>query len=146
MESSIHRSYRPQELGDSLSHAEHPQTRPPLALASGNPGLQEVAYLHGHTHHESKENVLRDRSPYVPVLPSQPSRHANTLQLRKQSNRRQRNNRLRNSNPVLSSPQYLAYRQRQTREGNDPENAKWPDSLENAFLDGNYLPMLTVPC
>lgn len=48
-------------------------------------------------------------------------------------------------NPIAFSPQYQAYRARQSRDGNQ-EDAKWPEILELAFLDGNCLPSLLVYC
>ncbi|TAQ86564.1 hypothetical protein B7494_g5123 [Chlorociboria aeruginascens] len=62
-----------------------------------------------------------------------------TLELRKQSSRRMRSQR-HGRNPIVDSPQYQAYRARQSREGN-PDESKWPEVLENAFLDA----LLEIP-
>ncbi|KAH6669450.1 TEA/ATTS domain family-domain-containing protein [Halenospora varia] len=42
-------------------------------------------------------------------------------------------------NPIVDSPQYQAYRARSQREGNAPEDQKWPEILEMAFLDAIML-------
>jgi len=81
----------------------------------------------------------QERSMYsMPTLPSQPLRPpvGNTLELRKRHNRQQRFNRHSNRNPIVDSPQYQAYRARANRDGNPVSDSKWPEELENAFLDG----------
>jgi len=77
----------------------------------------------------------------IPVVPNQPTlrqhRAGSNLESRRQSVRKQRNERyVGNQNPIYDSPQYLSYRQRQTREGSNDLDQKWPDVLEDAFLDG----------
>ena len=42
-------------------------------------------------------------------------------------------------NPIQNSPQYRAYRARQHRDG-DADDQKWPDVLEDAFLNGKQTP------
>ncbi|PMD38236.1 TEA-domain-containing protein [Hyaloscypha variabilis F] len=71
----------------------------------------------------------------MPTLPSQPARPliVNSLDARRQSTRRRRQMKY-SRNPIVDSPQYQAYRARQSREGN-AEDAKWPQQLEMAFLD-----------
>lgn len=60
-----------------------------------------------------------------------------TLQQRKLHFRIQREQKhsKQSRNPIVNSIQYQAYRERATREGN-PDDQKWPDILEDAFLDG----------
>ncbi|KAF8848566.1 hypothetical protein BDZ45DRAFT_605753 [Acephala macrosclerotiorum] len=71
----------------------------------------------------------------IPTVPSQPARQpiANTLELRRQNTRKRRHMRF-SRNPIVDSPQYQAYRARQNRDGN-PNELKWPEILEVAFLD-----------
>ncbi|KAK0123119.1 hypothetical protein ONS96_010124 [Cadophora gregata f. sp. sojae] len=79
----------------------------------------------------------------IPTLPSQPHHQAvgQTVGLRRQNTRRQRQLRF-NRNPIVESSQYQAYRSRQNREGND-DDKKWPEVLEDAFLDAlMYLPKM----
>jgi transcriptional enhancer factor len=112
-------------------------SRPPLLDSAGN------AQLHGQApasiYHEAKGQQHRvERSMYsMPTLPSQPARQpvSNTLEVRRQSTRRRRHVKY-SRNPIVDSPQYQAYRARQSREGNS-DDAKWPLKLEIAFLDGN---------
>lgn len=112
-------------------------SRPALLDSTGN------AQLHGQApasiYHERKGHQPRvERSMYsMPTLPSQPARHpvAITLEVRHQSTRRRRHVKY-SRNPIVDSPQYQAYRARQSREGNS-DDAKWPLDLEMAFLDGN---------
>jgi transcriptional enhancer factor len=138
MESSTQRSYPPQQhLDGSLDDStEYSRTRDPLADATGNRQNQEAFGSNGPSHYDIKANQHRD--PPQHVLPSQPSRQTlgNTLELRRQGLRRHRSNRLGSLNPIVNSPQYIAYRNRQAREGNELD-AKWPAMLEEAFLEGN---------
>ena len=138
MESFMQRSYPPQRhLDGSLDDStENSRTRDPLADASGNRQNPEALGSNGLSHHDSKVSQYRDQPQHV--LPSQPSRQTlgNTLELRRQGLRRQRSHRLGSLNPIVNSPQYIAYRNRQAREGNE-HDAKWPAQLEEAFLDGN---------
>ena len=120
---------------DSTLHSRH---RQPLADSDSAGNAQQAFDSNILSHHESK--AIRphvDRPPASYIVPSQPSRQplGNTLVLRKQSHRKQRRDRFENQNPIIGSPQYLAYRSRQTRDGPN-EDAKWPDQLELAFLDG----------
>ena len=72
----------------------------------------------------------------MPTLPSQPAGPpiVNSLEARRQSTRRRRQHLTYSRNPIVDSPQYQAYRARQSREG--AKEATWPQQLEMAFLDG----------
>lgn len=114
--------------------------RLPLGDSAGNAQIHKLASV-GLNNHDSKGFSSRlDRPMYsVPTLPSQPARQSigNTLELRRQHTRRRRHMRI-GRNPIVDSPQYQAYRARQNRDGN-PDDLKWPEILEIAFLDGMLL-------
>jgi transcriptional enhancer factor len=121
----------------SLDDPNGPSNRQPLADSAGNAQLHALSSTS--LYHESKESQARvERNMYsLPTLPSQPAAQpiANTLEARRQSTRRRRQiNHSRN--PIVDSPQYRAYRDRQCREGKETDQ-KWPSILEMAFLDGN---------
>lgn len=126
-----------------LSLDELSRPRQPLIDSAGNAQLHALASV-GIYQLENKARQHRaDRPPMYaipPTLPSQPARPplGSTLDLRKQNNRRRRFNR-HSRNPIIDSPQYQAYRARMNRDGN-PEDAKWPEILEIAFLDGKSSP------
>ncbi|KAB8304444.1 hypothetical protein EYC80_003839 [Monilinia laxa] len=116
----------------------------PLSDSAGNAQLHELASAN--IYHDNKRHPMRgqERSMYsMPTLPSQPLRQpvGNTLELRKRHNRQQRFNRHNNRNPIVDSPQYQAYRARVNRDGNPVSDSKWPEELENAFLDA----LLAIP-
>jgi transcriptional enhancer factor len=107
------------------------RTREVLSDTAGNVQSYALEY------HDSKGIQPLERPMYsIPTLPSQSARHTigNTLQLRRQSHRKRRQHKL-SVNPIVNSPQYQAYRQRQTRDGNSKDQ-KWPELLEDAFLEG----------
>ncbi|EKD18402.1 transcription factor [Drepanopeziza brunnea f. sp. 'multigermtubi' MB_m1] len=110
------------------------RAREPLANSAGNAQPHNLASI---LYNDSKGHQPRVERPMysIPTVPSQPPRQSvgNTLELRRQSTRRQRHLRL-SRNPIIESPQYQAYRARQEREGNS-EESKWPPELEVAFLD-----------
>jgi transcriptional enhancer factor len=110
-----------------------PRTREPFSETAGN-ALTAIDLYHDNK--ALQPGV--DRPIYsMPTLPSQPRQPiGSTLDLRRQSTRRRRHLRC-SRNPIVDSPQYQAYRSRQNREGN-AEDSKWPEMLENAFLDGTY--------
>jgi transcriptional enhancer factor len=90
-------------------------------------------------YHDNKGAQPRADMPWMmPTVPSQPRQPTgSTLDLRRQSTRRRRHLRC-SRNPIVDSPQYQAYRNRQNREGNPEDAIKWPEMLEHAFLDGTY--------
>lgn len=120
------------------------RSRQPLSDAAGNSQLHALASVG--LYHDSKGLQPRVERPMypIPTVPSQPSRQAlgSTLELRRHHSRRQRHHRY-SRNPIVDSPQYQAYRARQNRDGN-PDDAKWPEVLEVAFLDGNTLPLPNI--
>jgi len=131
------------------------QTRLPLSDAAGNSQVHALASLSQYS--DSKGFHPRvDFSFSIPTVPSQPASQTNqqslaisstALSARRQTIRRAQSQRYtpaaRGRNPILDSPQYRAYRQRQCREGNDAD-AKWPVELEDAFLDGSYNLQLSI--
>ena len=122
---------------DLLSGLE--QARQPLCSTAGNTQPRALVFKEGYPH--NKGYLARsDRPTYLmPTAQSQLSLKLpeNTLDRQRQSLRRRRHSRY-TRNPIACSPQYLAYRARQSRDGNQ-EDAKWPEVLEIAFLDGNTL-------
>jgi transcriptional enhancer factor len=124
----------------SLEEGNGISSRQPLSDAAGN--AQLLALAPSGIHHEGKLHSARMesyRSMYTPMptLPSQPARPptTNSLEARRQHTRRRRHMKY-SRNPIVNSPQYQAYRARQTREGKG-EDVKWPLVLEMAFLDGS---------
>lgn len=112
--------------------------RQPLSDAAGNAQLHALAPA-GIYHERKTQKPRAESSMYsMPTLPSQPARPliVNSLDARRQSTRRRRQMKY-SRNPIVDSPQYQAYRARQSREGN-AEDAKWPQQLEMAFLDGKH--------
>jgi transcriptional enhancer factor len=130
-------SYPPQQLALD-DHSGLSQVKQSLSDSAGNAQLHALASVR--VYHDNKTLQPRMDKPLysIPTLPSNPPRQplANTLELRRQSTRRRRHQRY-SRNPIVDSPQYQAYRARQNREGN-PEDAKWPEVLEIAFLDGTH--------
>jgi len=122
------------------NHSGSSRILQPLSDAAGNSQFPAVASV---SHYDDAKSAhVQDMPGYnVPAVPVQPPlrqpRVGSNLDLRRQSVRKQRNERyVSNRNPIYDSPQYLSYRQRQTREGSSDVDQKWPDVLEDAFLDG----------
>lgn len=125
----------------SLPPRNHPTSRyrQPLLNTAGNlqpHGLPSVEVYNEYKGHRAPAS--QNRSMYsMPTLPSQPlPLHRQPLLgvQRRQSHRRRKQERP-VRNPIVESQQYQAYRARQNREGNN-EDSKWPEKLEEAFLDG----------
>ncbi len=120
--------------------------RTPLADSAGN--AQPHALQSRGIYCERKEPqppVGRNIYPWMPTFPPQSAEQsiANRLEVRRQSSRRRRYVKY-SRNPIVNSPQYQAYRARQSQ-GNS-EEAKWPLNLEMAFLDGkSFLLMIVFP-
>jgi transcriptional enhancer factor len=114
----------------------HPASRQPLT--AGNSQLQVLAQ--GGLYHDHKDYGHRsERMMYaiptiVPSVPSPRQSVGHTWEQRRQRHRRSHQQRY-SRNPLADSPNYIAYRARQNRDGN-PEDAKWPEVLEMGFLDG----------
>ena len=128
---SSHLSQQPLDDSTALSKA-----RQPLSHAAGNSQQPKQTLTLVGLHDDSKAIQLRVDMPNFTV-PSQPSRKslANTLKLRRQRQLRYA------LNLIQKSPQYRAYRARQHRDGN-ADDQKWPNVLEDAFLNGKQLPPL----
>jgi transcriptional enhancer factor len=120
-----------------LDNSALSRARQPLAHAAGSAQQLKQALASVCLHDYTKTIQLRMDMPNF-MVPSQPSRLSlgNTLELRRQSVRRQKQLRFAH-NPIQKSPQYRAYRERQQRDGN-AEDQKWPDVLEDAFLNGKF--------
>ena len=127
--------YPSQQL--SLDDPNGLSIRQPLSDSAGNAQLHALGPAG--IYHERKGHQPRaERSMYsIPTIPSQPPRQPVGIKLeaRRQHTRRRRHVKY-SCNPIVDSPQYQAYRERQSREGN-PDDQKWPEILEMAFLDGN---------
>jgi transcriptional enhancer factor len=120
----------------SLDDSNGISSREPLSDAAGNAQIHALASA-GIYHERKSHQPPAERSMYsMPTLPSQPARPpvVNSLEARRQSTRRRRHMKF-SRNPIVDSPQYQAYRARQSREGNT-DDARWPPLLEMAFLDG----------
>jgi len=122
----------PQHL-HSLDDSGFSHDRQPPSDNAGNSLVSIDLY------HDSKVPPRGERSmnPY-PTIPLQPPRQTlgSTLEHRRHrppSHKRQYVKYTRN--PIVDSPQYIAYRSRQNRDSN-PDDLKWPSVLEEAFLDG----------
>jgi transcriptional enhancer factor len=113
-------------------------SRRPLTASAGNSQLQLFAQDNlYHDHKEYRHGSERTMYAIPTVVPSVPSPRqslGHTWEQRRQRHRNSRQSRY-TRNPLANSPPYLAYRARQNREGN-PDDAKWPEVLEMAFLDG----------
>jgi transcriptional enhancer factor len=126
----------------SLNSLDTPRPRLPLTDSTGNAQYQTVASANIY----SDQKGLQPPPPpnfLLPTLPSQPARpsHRTPLEARKSHKRSQRAYRGSKTNPIAQSEQYQAYRSRQER-GND-DDQKWPDDLEELFLEG-WLPVLVL--
>ena len=108
---------------------------------AGNTQLRNLA-SEG-SYHDGKEYLPPADKPLI-VMPSEhcqsPLRYLERNLDHQHQSLRQRKLYRYSRNPIVSSPQYQAYRARQSRDGNQ-EDAKWPEILEAAFLDGNSPPL-----
>jgi hypothetical protein len=120
----------------SLDGPNGPSSRQPVSDSVGNVRLHGLAPV-GIYHERNGYQHRVERSMSMPTLLLQPVRQpiAKTLKVRHQSTRRQQHIEY-SRNPIVGSPQYQVYRARQSQEGN-LDDAKWPPTLEIAFLDGN---------
>ncbi len=112
------------------------KARQPLSDSVGNAQLNTLASVG--SYHDVKGLLPRERSMYsIPMLPSQPSRQsiASTLEHRRHPHR-QRTHRQKYM-AIAELEVYKRYREKIGRESS--EEAKWPDELEEPFLDGRQL-------
>ncbi len=133
--------------GHDLSSSAGGEGRQPLQESTGNAQYNIFAALR--SSYPQRVDGLASLSssiphgipapPMVPTLPTQAlgsTRYesAYAMSLQHQRSRLQLNQRRRRRaiNPISLSPQYQNYRKRQK----DKEDQKWPDTLEDAFLDG----------
>jgi transcriptional enhancer factor len=133
----FHSSYpTPQVSLDNISGLGRPGARPPLTDSTNN--SQNHGYFSIDLYHDSKEFIQRPQGPMYlkSTVPSVPSHQplAQTWEQRRNRNRRRKRQRY-IRNPIVDSPHYQAYRARQNHDGN-PDDQKWPEILELAFLDG----------
>lgn len=125
----------PQLAPDDESHSL--KFRQPLSDSAGNSQLHTLASA-GH-YHENKglQQPVGRFAHSVPTLLSQPHRQymGNAPEIRRRNIRMRRRYPRRRQNPIVNSPQYQAYRNKQ-KGGGKADDAKWPIVLEDAFLDG----------
>lgn len=143
MEHSRHTLPSSTESHDISLESSNLRIRRPLSSSAGNAQLYTLASGNHHRDKGGQPRYHEDGHMYpLMTLPSQPSHPPRasagfTLHQRKQHlrNLREQKQMKQIRNPIVDSPQYQAYRERATREGN-PDDQKWPDVLEEAFLDG----------
>jgi transcriptional enhancer factor len=113
-----------QPLQDSAGNAQHNHMLASSNSFNGHKGIQPRI--------EQNSNLRFS----LPTLPSQrdPQSVSSQLERRRASNRAVRSMRTGHRNPIIDSPQYQAYRDRQPK--SSQKDQKWPDDLEEAFLDG----------
>jgi len=130
-----HRYVLPSSVYPSLNSSDIPRSRLPLTESTGNAHYHTVASANIY----SNRKGLQPRPPpnfLLPTLPSQPARppHQTSLEARKSQIRSQRTYRGSKVNLIAESEPYQAYRSRQIK--GDDEEQKWPDDLEELFLEG----------
>lgn len=110
--------------------------RLPLTDSTGNAQYHNVATANIY----NDQKGLQPRPPpnfTLPTLPSQPARQypqRSSLEARRSHIRAQKANRSSKANPIIESEHYQLYRCRQVKESGDDK--KWPDDLEELFLEG----------
>jgi hypothetical protein len=122
-------NYTPHQLSLDASRPRYP-----LADSAGNAQAPSSIY----SDHKGALANFTPQNFSLPTLPSQqvqkrPNKTA--LEVRKSQIRGHKFRR--NRNPIVESENYQNYRSRQTR--NNPKDVKWPDDLEDLFLDGKHL-------
>jgi hypothetical protein len=130
--------YPSQDLSQSLDI----KPRQPLLDSTGNAQYHTLASSNIYHGHKGLQPRLEHPPPKftLPCLPSQPAPRTlgmtRDLHQRRSSTRNHRSVRsaARCRNPIAQSPQYRAYRERQPK--NSADDQKWPNDLEDAFLDG----------
>jgi hypothetical protein len=132
-----HRYVLPSNFYPSLNSLDTLRPRLPLTDSTGNAQYHTVATENIYV----DQKGLQPRPPpnvLLPTLPSQPARlpHRTSLEARRSHIRSQRTHRGSRPNPIVESKHYRAYRSRQVK-GNDDQ--KWPDDLEDLFIEGWYL-------
>lgn len=115
--------------------------RQPLRESSGNAQPQHLGALTLCSQNLSALTSLPHSIPTPPIVPTQSlDSHygpGSNLKLRRHQLHLQRRQR-HGINPIYLSPQFQAYRKKQAEK--DYKTAQiWPDFLEDAFLDGEYL-------
>ena len=110
--------------------------RLPLTDSTGNTKYHTVATANIY----NDQKGLQPRPPpnfALPTLPSQPARydsHRTPLEARRSNIRARRAHRSSKASFIIESEQYNAYRSRKIKA--DSDDAKWPDDLEELFLEG----------
>ena len=118
------------------------KSRYPLADSAGNaqgPPLDNLYnYRKGALNHTPHSFSL-------PILPSQQAQiHPNQTPLEFRKSQTQSHRFHRSRNPIVESENYQNYRSRQTRD--NVKDMKWPDDLEDLFLDGKHAGFVSPPC
>lgn len=119
---------------------EDSRLRQPLTESAGNAQLHALTSTEVDHGHKGSQPPFERPPFYIPTVPSQRQSHniGSALEIRRQNTRKRRQLRF-SRNPIVDSPHYRAYRERQTREGDGNQEAKWPEVLEDAFLDGKSI-------
>jgi hypothetical protein len=125
----------PSNVYPSLNSLDTTRLRLPLTDSTGNTQYRTVATANIY----SDQKGLQPRPPpnfLLPTLLSQPARppHRTSLEARRSHTRSQRTHRGSRRNPIVESEHYQAYRSRQVK--GDDGDQKWPDDLEDLFLEG----------
>jgi hypothetical protein len=125
----------PSNVYPPLNSSDTPKPRLPLTDCTGNAQYHTVATANI----SSDQKGLQPRPPpnfLLPTLQSQPARpsHRTSLEARRSHIRSQRTHRGSRINLIIESEHYRAYRSRQVK--GDDGDQKWPDDLEDLFLEG----------
>lgn len=131
----------PSNVYPSLNSLDTPRPRLPLIDSAANAKYHTVATETIYSDQKGLQPQPPPKPPpnfLLPTLPSQPARppHRTSLEARRSHIRSQRAHRGSRPNPIVESEQYQAYRSRQIT---DKDDKKWPDDLEELFLEGWYL-------
>lgn len=121
-----------------------PSTRRPLGESSGNVQAHSLAALALCQQSPLSISPPLHSIPTPPILPTQTLPSTYGTSLRGDSRSFQRDGTLRESsvgyngycNPFYTFPHFSGYRGKVMAKEHDHEHPKWPEELENAFLDG----------
>jgi hypothetical protein len=130
-----HSCVLPSTIYPSLNSLDNPKPRLPLTHSTGNAQYHTVATSNIYSDRKGPQ-PRRQPNSILPTLPSQPARplYRTSLEARRSHIRSQRAYRGSIQNPILESEHYRAYRSRQVK--GDDGDQKWPDDLEDLFLEG----------
>ena len=136
-----HQQYIPLNYASQQLSLDTSKPRYPLADSAGNaqgPPLDNI--------YNDRKGALNYTPRFsLPILQSQQAQrppNQTPLEFRKSQTRSHRFHRSRN--PIVESENYQNYRSRQTRD--NVKDMKWPDDLEDLFLDGKHTGFVFTPC